>query len=397
MAVRGKITVQVIGVDGSTWVITGDKAPTSGVRLDQSHLGLLTDTPIETVWQSSIAEIGARYRGHSFSAREISLPVTVLDSPTESWQSVDSRWRRAWSYTEDSTIEVIAGGRARRLKARLHKTPEQSLEQTSGQDRGSSKMLMHLIAGDPLWYSDTVTEPWFFDGVHWTGSVTVENPTDVPMWLQWTVGSPASVILPDFSFETREGFPGYEHQDRRLVLPHLRYGHDAVVDSDPTHEQLAVVGKPNYWMLLEKPFLYPVPPRTPPTVLPIAVNPLPLLPNIWKKLDVPFDIPVAFLVKMAEILERILTGFGLTTLERWSAANVAKRTRQALEEAAEWARSINLIGDWLSALLTNLSESKLAELIGEAWGHAWGSAFNLPGAGVQVRMIHRWTRAYGLE
>lgn len=394
---RGKIDVHVTGVDGSRWHVAGEKAPTSGVRIDQNLLGLLTDTPVETVWQSGIGQIGGTFRGYSFAPREITLPVMILDSEGESWQRVDSRWRQAWSYTDDSTIEVISEGRARRIRARLHKTPEQKLEESSGQDRGASRMLMHLIAGDPLWYSDTVTEPWIFDGVHWTGSVTVTNPTDMPMWLKWTVTGPASIILPDFSFETREGFPGFEHQHRRVVLPHLRYKWDAVVDSDPTHEQLAVIGKPNFWMLLEKPFLYPVPPHTPPTQLPLAVNPLPLLPEVWKRLDIPFEIPVEFLVKMAELLEKILTGIGLDTLEQWSADQVAVRTREALEQAAEWARGIGLVGEWLSTLLRVLSKSKLAELIGDAWGTAWGSAFNLPGAGVQLRMERRWTRPYGLD
>ncbi|WKD60925.1 hypothetical protein CCICO_04440 [Corynebacterium ciconiae DSM 44920] len=397
MASREKIDIRLVGVDGSVWDLSGRRGGTQGVWLDRAHTGFITDTPVETVWQSSVGQIGGTFRGMNFAPREITLPVMVLDDKSRAWQETDSQWRRAWSYREDSILQVMSGDSVRSLRVRLKATPEQKLEESSGQERGASLMLMHLIAGDPLWSSETVTEPWIFDGVHWTGNVTVTNPTDMPMWLKWTVTGPASIILPDFSFESRPGYPGFDQQRRRIVLPHLRYRWDAVVDSDPTHEQLAVVGKPNFWMLLEKPFLYPVPPRTPPTELPLAVNPLPLLPEVWKRLDIPFEIPVEFLVKMAEILERILTGIGLETLEQWSADGIAIRTRKALEEAAEWAKDKGIAGEWLSTLLRVLSKSKLAELIGEAWGHAWGSAFNMPGAGVQVRMERRWTRPYGLE
>lgn len=393
---REKITIRITGVDGSKWRITGEKGGDQGVWLDQAHTGLITDTPVETIWQSTVGQIGGTFRGLNFAPREISMPVMILDHKGESWQSIDSRWRRAWSYTDDSTITVEVDGRARHLKARLKATPEQKLETTSGQAQGASIMLMHLVAGDPLWHSDTVTEEWVFNGVHWTGNVTVSNPTDVPMWLQWVVTGPASIILPDYSFETRDGYPGVDQQTRRIVLPHLRYQWDALVDSDPTHEQLAVLGKPNFWMLLEKPFLYPIPPRTPPTQLPVAVNPLPLLPEVWKRLDIPFDIPVAFLVEMAHNLEKILTGIGLATLQQYSANQIAVQVRRALDETVKWAQEFGMVGNWLAVLPNALSESHLAELIGDAWGHAWGQAFNLPGAGVQVRMTHRWTRPYGL-
>lgn len=394
---REKVDIRIFGVDGSQWLITGKKGGDQGVWIDQGQVGLVADTPVETIWQSGVGQIGGTFRGMNFAPREISLPVMILDHEGESWQSIDSRWRRAWSYTEDCIMELEVEGRARRIGVRLKATPEQQLEETSGHAQGASRMLMHLIAGDPLWRSETVTQPWIFDGVHWTGSVTVTNPTDMPMWLKWTVTGPASIILPDFSFETREGYPGFDQQHRKIVLPHLRYKWDALVDSDPTHEQLAVVGKPNFWMLLEKPFLYPVPPNTPPTQLPVAVNPLPLLPEVWKRLDVPFDIPVVFLVKMAEILESMLKRVGLRTLEQYSADQIAEKTRKSLERAADWARGVGLVGEWLGQLLDRLSKSRLAELIGDAWGHTWGQAFNLPGAGVQVRMEHRWTRPYGLE
>lgn len=399
MARREKVTVKVIGVDGSEWTISNpeNNAGEQGVWLDQNHTGMITDTPVETVWQSSSGQIGSTFRGVNFAARDITFPVIILDKPDLSWQKADSRWRKAWSVWEDSTIVVISESGRRELKARLSKTIEQKLENSSGQARGAATSLMHLKAGDPLWSSQTATDPWRFDGVHWTGHVTVTNPTDMPMWPKWTITGPASLILPDFSFEMREGWDGYEHRERRIILPHLKYKWDAVVDADPTVEQFSVIGRPNMWMLLEKPFLYSVPPWTTLTQIPIAVNPLPMLPELWNRLNIPFEMPTEFLVHMAEVMTRILEPLGTDTILSWTAKDIAVRIRSALVETAEWARDIGLVGEWIAAALNALSTSALADLIGEAWGTLWGQNLNLAGAGVQLRMEHKWSRAYGLE
>lgn len=388
---REKLTVNYIGVDGYKWPLSNplDGGGSEGVWLDKKHVGLITDTPVETIWESSAGQIGATYRGLNFGPREISFPVMILDSPERSWQSVDSRWRNSWSYREDGEIEVIApNGGVRRLKARLFKTPEQQLEDDSGQNRRGTKMLMHIKAGDPLWSSLTTSDVWRFNGIDYMGSVTVANPTDMPMYLKWTVTGPASIILPDFSFETRDGWAGSEHRDRRIVLPHLKVGWDALVDTDPVSEQLAVLGKPNFWMMLNQPFLYEVPPRTPPTELPVVVNPVPLLPEVWHRLAIPFDIPVEALVQIAQRLTTLLAPLGTDTVLSWT----PERLAEEIDAAIRWVLP-NFVGEWVYWLLEVLSIRTLGEVISEAWG----SVNNMAGAGVQVRMEHKWTRPYGLD
>ncbi|MDK6437182.1 hypothetical protein, partial [Lactobacillus crispatus] len=87
--------------------ISGDKAGDMGIWLMDEHVGLL-DTPVETIWSSSAAQVGATFNALRFQAREVTLPVVILDSPTRPWQMADSLWRKAWSYTEDSQIEIIS-------------------------------------------------------------------------------------------------------------------------------------------------------------------------------------------------------------------------------------------------------------------------------------------------
>lgn len=400
-AARKDLIIRYVGVDGSIWHLSDQRnqGGAEGVWLDQSQAGLLTDAPVSTVWDSTANQIGGTFRGVSFDARDVSFPVMILDRPDERWGSIDSRWRKAWSYREDGEIEVEDPfGGVRRLKVRLSATPEQDFSESSGQKRGASRILMHCRAQDPLWAETTVTEPWRFDGVHWTGSVTVTNPTDMDMWLKWAVAGPASFILPDFSFEEREGWPGYEDRGRRVILPHVRYQEAAVVDSDPTAEQLIILGRPNAWMLLEKPLLYPVPAYTPPTEIPIAVNPLPLLPDLWHTLNIPWDMPVDFLVKVAETLTSVLSPLGTDTILSWTADDIAVKIREAIVSAADWwGDHFGVVGEWVETLLNALSQSKIAELIADAWGTAWGSVANMAGSGLQVRMERRWTRAYGLD
>ena len=96
MAQREKIDVHVVGVDGSRWHISGDGAGADGVWMEDDFVGLL-DTPVSTIWSSGASQIGGSLEAVRFDAREVSLPVMILDKPGRPWQQVDSRWRKAWS------------------------------------------------------------------------------------------------------------------------------------------------------------------------------------------------------------------------------------------------------------------------------------------------------------
>lgn len=400
---RHRITVNVVGVNGMRFCISGDKRGDMGVSLMDEHVGLL-DTPVETIWSSTAAQIGATFGAARFQAREVTLPVVILDSPDRPWQLVDSLWRKAWSYTQDSKIEIISNSGKRVLSCRLSATPEVELGK-GGQYRGSARMLMHLKAGDPMWYEDDVTESWRFNGVHWGGHVTVENPTDQPMWLRWTLTGPASMILPDFSWETREGFPGFEHQKRKITLPFQPYGVDVAIDTNPEVEQVVAFQRPSWGAKMNGQFFnYPVPPWTPPTRLPVYVNPLPWTADIWKSLQIPFSIPTEALVKLAEIMTRIMSPIGTETVLSWGVDEIATQVDRGLQEMFAFFRDKDRNQDgetdayaWVQQASKVLTKRTVGQLLGETVGYTWGQFFTMAGSGVQVRQVRRWSRPYGLE
>lgn len=400
---RHKITVNVIGVNGMKFCISGDKAGDMGIWLMDEHVGLL-DTPVETIWSSSAAQVGATFNALRFQAREVTLPVVILDSPSRPWQMADSLWRKAWSYTEDAQIEIISSSGRRVLNCRLSATPEFELGK-GGQFKGSARMLMHLKAGDPMWYDEDVTDVWRFDGIRWDGTVTVTNPTDQPMWLRWTLTGPASMILPDFSWETREGYPGFEHQRRLITLPFQPYGVDVAVDTDPEVEQIVSLQRPAWGAKMNGQFFcYPVPPWTTETELPVFVNPLPWTNDVWRALQIPFAIPTEALAKTAEILTKIMTPLDIGEPGMLGIDQLAEFVDQALQEMFQFFRDKDEDGDgqtdayaWVEDASKALTKNTIGQLFEKSVGYTAGQVFTLPGAAVQVRQVRRWSRPYGLE
>ena len=248
---------------------------------------------------------------------------------------------------------------------------------------------MYLRSGDPLYSSMEETDVWRFNGINYVGHVTVSNPTDVPMPPQWVMKGPADFILPDFSFETREGWPFYEHRDRRIVMPFQKIGTDVTVDLTDGQEQVAARGMPNYWQLMNGQFfLHKVPPWTPPTKIPVVVNPIPWLPTLWHRFGIPFEIPAEALVAMAVRLTARLEPLGTDTVLSWTPERLAQEINQAIRQVLP-----NFLGDWVDILLQVLNVPTIGEIIAEAWG----SVANMAGAGVQLRQQRKWTRPYGLE
>lgn len=415
MPEESKVLVEVTGVHGEHFTISGHGAGTEGVWLDPNHVGLL-DTPVSTVWRSAANQVGGDFQAAKFDARDITLPLTILDSESRDWQTADSRWRRAWSYFEDCTITVTTDSGSRSLKARMTGTPEMQLGQLGGHVQGRASVLMTLKAGNPLWESESSTDEWIFDGLNYTGNVTVENPTDMPMWLRWVVTGPASMILPDYSFEDRRGYPGYEHQARQLTLPFQDYRTHVVVDTDPMVEQVvAIQDEPNniieqtvediqrlvlpegpqWWARMNGQFFtYPIPPWTPPTKLPVMVNPVPWLPDLWRTFQIPFAVPTEFLAKVSVELTKVLQSVGQDTFLTWSVDRMAQEIDKAIREALAWAGPIwGQTVDWIQGVIKFLTRQTIGNLIAQTWG----SVAQMPGAGVQVRMVQQWSRPWGLE
>lgn len=389
---RKPISIRVRGLDGTEWILSGPGRGNRGVVLAPEAAGLI-DPPVSTIWKSSAMQVGADYQGVRYAARDLQLKVWVWDGYREGkfwdWQTTDAQWRRAWAYDADSELVVESDSGVRVLRCRLSQTPEIALGQEGGQAGGYTEMGMFLRAGNPMWVEEDRSDVWRFDGTNYTGSVTVTNPTDTQAWLKYVSVGPASLILPDHSFETREGWPGYEHRARRIVMPHQNAHQNLLIDTDPMTEQVVSSDGSQFWARMNgQAFVYPVPAWTPPTEIPVAVNPLPWLPNLWAQLGIPFDIPVDALVAMAEKMTELLAPLGPDTVLSWTPERLAQEIDAAIRAVLP-----GFVGDWVDALRTALTIPTLGQLIAEAWG----SVANMAGAGVQVRVPVQWTRPYGME
>lgn len=385
---RKPISILVRGVDGSEWILSGPGRGNRGVVLAPEADGLI-DPPVSTIWKSSATQIGSTYQAARYAARDLQLKLWIWDDDRWDWQVTDSLWRRAWSYERDSELIVRSDSGERRLRCRLSQTPEVKLGQEGGHAGGHTEMALSLRAGNPMWTQEDTTDVWRFDGIHYTGFVTVTNPTDTQAWVKYVSVGPASLILPDHSFEDREGWPGYEHRDRRVVLPFQNRHQNLLIDTDPMTEQVVSSDGSQFWARMNgQAFVYPVPPWTPPTRIPVAVNPLPWLPNLWARLGIPFDIPVDALVAMAEALTKLLEPLGTDTVLSWTPERLAQEIDTAIRSVLP-----GFVGEWADVLLEALSIPTLGEIIAEAWG----SVATMAGSGVQVRVPMQWTRPYGME
>lgn len=413
-----KIAIDVIGVHGEEFRISGPGAGREVVWLDPGFVGVV-NAAFSTVWTSAADQIGGTFADAKFSARDITLPVTLLDSPLRDWETVYSRWLTAWSIWEDATLVVTTPAGRRELRCRMSETPEIYLGQLGGHVQGRAGILMKLRAGDPLFSSGVDVTGWEFNGNRWHGHVTVSNPTDVPAWPKWVCTGPASLILPDFSFETRGGFPGYEHRKRRITMPFQSYKQHVLVDTDPMVEQVVAIETepenlvddlagllrrllpegPQWWARMNGQFFtYPIPPRTPPTEVPVAVNPLPWLPNLWRTLQIPFSIPTDFLVLCAEAMTVVMDPLSGSRVLAMTPDDLADKIDEAVrraggifgglgEAAAEMAQTISRV----------LTRATIGKLVADTWAYSWGSLNTMAGAGVQVRVERKWTSAFGME
>ncbi|AVP71351.1 phage tail protein [Prescottella equi] len=265
--------IELDGVDGSHWTLSGPGMGSGGVEFATAPAGIY-DAPVQVSWSSSAFEYGARPGVANWLKRDVTFAVNIFETQQFSWQDVDSAWRKAWSYEEDSTLSITTSYGTRRLKLRLTQQPEFKPD-VDPHLRRSGKVTMICTAGVPWWVEDDVVDTWkspvsTADGTLQIGSVVVSNPTDRPMWLQWVATAPGRWTLPDHSWNPDDP------EDERygaIKLPTLIVGQDVTVDTDPMEEMIVAADDSLVWARMDGQFFqYAVPPYTPPTRIPVAVT-----------------------------------------------------------------------------------------------------------------------------
>lgn len=260
------------------WTIHGYGAGNRGAFLSTHPEGIY-DEPTETLWNSNAFQIGATFGGIRINKRDVILGMEVIDTPGRSWQRNDSDWRKAWSYKQDSKLwcETSEWGR-RFLPLRLSKTPDFAPDTDPFQDQWG-----HIIysgtAGYPRWQQADVTDTWVSptdttNGSWADGFVKVSNPTDTEMWVKWVLQAyPGAVYkLPDFSFNDDRFERANADATRKITMPALVAVEHLRVDTDENADQVVSDIDTQAWQRMRGVrFLYPIPPDTPETQLPVSV------------------------------------------------------------------------------------------------------------------------------
>lgn len=290
------------------------------------------------------------------------------------WDRLEADFARAFSPDRDSTLVVrtrLSG--ERRLTVRLEEAPEYD-DGRSPYSQGAALKTYALIAADPFWHEpETATSKFVFDGSNWTGgTVTVSNPTDVPVWPKWVCTRPARWGLPDVAIGERFD------QNRLVYLPHRGEATDLIVDTDPMAETLRAGDDTLVWAQLNgQRFLHPIPPFTLPTELPVYVDPFP----VFK-----YDMPVEWRMWVAHQLAALVTRVGLREALSWTPEQTAQKVTDIIKATRpEWVPEV------AAEVFAYITGAALRQLIVSGWG----SIANIAGSTAQIRLERRWKRPWG--
>lgn len=254
------IDIEVEGVDGSIWHLHGHLEGAEGVYFGTDPSGLV-DSPVQTLWTQTASGRGATPAGVRWEPRDLVFTALVGDVSGRDWQLVDSAWRRAWSYTDESIIRVTTGwSGTRELHCQLFEAPSVSVELDPSLN-GFARVVMTVRAANPFWRSlPEYQTVWASGGGQ--QSVIVDNPTDAPGFSKWVTTAGARWTIPDFDFAG---------SGRVITLPTVFNDSNVLVDTDPLQETITIEGWPNAWSEMGGvDFVNFVPPYTPPTVVPVS-------------------------------------------------------------------------------------------------------------------------------
>lgn len=292
--------VTLTSPDGEEMVVHPEHMATHGVYLAEDQVkGDIIDAPVKTEWDSTVKQEGGTQRGVDWEYRDVDFGFHVTDNKITA-EEADSMLRMMFDYEEDEwdpnpnrqtrmDLEVIGGpfsGSLRSLDLLMHDTPETEFARDPFMDQYVNPQL-HLRAGQPMWYQDTVIThfSWTDDDiepggvVH--GVVPIENPTDRAMRHSWVVAGPEGlrVSLPDVSWVGRRGERQIAgpHPDRMIPLPEVTAEGGSGFRVTLERGKVMVENLNGTNAMGEMPipgmtFLYRIPPYTRKTLLPVRVD-----------------------------------------------------------------------------------------------------------------------------
>lgn len=360
------------GCDGSEWPLHGPEALGRPVRAMAGEMTEFYDTPFDATYRARVGG-GSVYAGSILRAPLIPLSIDFFG---DEWADELTRFRRALHRDRDSEL-VVRTNRSGERVLTVREVEARAME--NDVDPGAEESARYksmLIAPIPGWRSAApLTAEWQFDGHTVMGSVTIDNPGNMPAWPYWSLTSPAGWLLPDVDHELGTE-PGEE--ERMIPIDFLPYGRDAMIDTDPaqltvetTDQTLAPLAH-----MRGQAFLHPLPPETYRMQLPVAVDPLPALP--W-------NLPYEWKAWIARRLHDLANEIGATAFMQMTPTDVGNRVATWIRDTTPWW--VPTIGD---GLIANLTGQAIADLIAEHYGTFGGVA----GAAAQIRVYPRWEQPW---
>ena len=266
-----RLKIEIEGRDGSQWCISGPGFGAEGVIL-KPKVSQLIDTPVKTLFVPG--PFGEEFAGKRVQRREMVFTVQVggEDVDPDEWADIDAAWRWAWDYEEESTMTATVLNEAgevvssRYIKLRLLEEPK-SYGDKDPYIYGDDEVVMTVTATFPYWRS--ADRVYTRSG---SGTLSISNDGDVPVWPRWALSGGTTWTLPDYSWGNDMYSRAVEDAARTVQLPSIPAGNSVSVDSDPRVQTLICVlanGNPGYpaqhhWK--GKDLLYPVMPGASGTV-----------------------------------------------------------------------------------------------------------------------------------
>lgn len=264
--------IELVSDDDRIVVHSPDGGDYEGIYLGTSPDGIYS-TAFKTRTVSGAFEVGGRSAGHTIPVRELILPFELVDQG-DGIDAVVSRFRKMFRLGRDIRWEYTSSdGEMRSLWIQL----AEEINVTSTFDRGVDDYVhavVSAIALQPMYEGVEESVSWSNPAAGSnTGSVTISNPTDQKLWLEWSIDPATMWAFPDHSFGQEDHYdraPGAD-AERMIVTPVLTQklsvmadlAYDTYVSEDLSNASGLFNGvEPLYW----------VPPYTPPTVVPVACN-----------------------------------------------------------------------------------------------------------------------------
>lgn len=267
MGRRQVATIEVHGVNGRRYTVSGPGAGDDGVILGNSPDDLHVEAPITPIYTQGTFQEGATYLGHTVEAKDLVLSF-IIDPPgnEDRWEEIESDFFACFAPDRYAKLVYITpDGESRYLEVRKYAAMKVASEKDP-RIANTSTMVVTLRADWPYWQgSVNVINGQVDSGDSLT--FKIENRTDRDIWLQWTLTAPGKWRVPDYLFNS----PDPALASRRIICPELYTGETLTVDTYPTHERYVSANGSNIaGRFRGVDFLYPVPPHTPPTDMTVS-------------------------------------------------------------------------------------------------------------------------------